>query len=188
MSRRNKVNPDHYTTAGRLSPDDLARERRKQAEQMFGDSRGRHTRPVPPWMATDAAANNAPPADDADAGTAQGGAVGADVGDTFASDDDEAEETAAPTPPQPKARRRPAAKRSAKPKSRAKVKASGARGTPKTRKAPKARGSAARGASPLRARRPGAHKTASRGTQKATPKKGSPQARKAKAAKKAKKR
>ena len=31
MSRKNKVNPDHYKVAGRLSPDDLARERMKQS-------------------------------------------------------------------------------------------------------------------------------------------------------------
>ena len=30
MSRQNKVNPDHYKVAGRLAPDDLARERMKQ--------------------------------------------------------------------------------------------------------------------------------------------------------------
>ena len=30
MSRQNKVNPDHYTIAGRLTPDDLARERQRQ--------------------------------------------------------------------------------------------------------------------------------------------------------------
>ena len=30
MSRKNKVNPAHYKVAGRLSPDDLARERMKQ--------------------------------------------------------------------------------------------------------------------------------------------------------------
>lgn len=30
MSGRNKVNPDHYKNAGRLPPDDLARERTKQ--------------------------------------------------------------------------------------------------------------------------------------------------------------
>jgi hypothetical protein len=30
MSRRNKVNPDHYKMSGRLTPDDLARERQKQ--------------------------------------------------------------------------------------------------------------------------------------------------------------
>ena len=30
MSRKNKVNPDHYKVAGRLSPDDLAREWVKQ--------------------------------------------------------------------------------------------------------------------------------------------------------------
>jgi hypothetical protein len=31
MSRKNKVNPDRYTIAGRLSPGDLARERWRQA-------------------------------------------------------------------------------------------------------------------------------------------------------------
>lgn len=31
MSRKNKVNPDHYKVAGRLSPDDLARERLRQS-------------------------------------------------------------------------------------------------------------------------------------------------------------
>jgi hypothetical protein len=30
MSKKNKVNPDHYHTGGRLSPDDAARERDKQ--------------------------------------------------------------------------------------------------------------------------------------------------------------
>jgi hypothetical protein len=30
MSRRNKVNPDRYKTGGRLTPDDLARERQAQ--------------------------------------------------------------------------------------------------------------------------------------------------------------
>jgi hypothetical protein len=55
MSRRNKVNPDHYTTAGRLSPDDLARERKKQAEQMSARAEGRDRKPMPPWMANEAA-------------------------------------------------------------------------------------------------------------------------------------
>jgi hypothetical protein len=30
MSRQNKVNKDNYTQAGRLTPDDMARERQKQ--------------------------------------------------------------------------------------------------------------------------------------------------------------
>ena len=51
MSRRNKVNPDHYTLAGRLAPDDMARELRKQAERMFSGSRGPRRKPMPPWMA-----------------------------------------------------------------------------------------------------------------------------------------
>lgn len=31
MSKHNKANKDHYVQAGRLTPDDLARERAKQA-------------------------------------------------------------------------------------------------------------------------------------------------------------
>ena len=30
MSRKNRVNPDHYKLGGRLTPDELARERQKQ--------------------------------------------------------------------------------------------------------------------------------------------------------------
>jgi len=30
MSRQNKVNPDHYKVGGRLTPDELGRERQKQ--------------------------------------------------------------------------------------------------------------------------------------------------------------
>ena len=33
MSRINKVNPGQYTSAGRLTPDDLGRERQKQVEK-----------------------------------------------------------------------------------------------------------------------------------------------------------
>jgi hypothetical protein len=32
MSKPNKTNKDHYTQRGRLTPDDMARERQKQAE------------------------------------------------------------------------------------------------------------------------------------------------------------
>ena len=45
MSRKNKVNPDHYKVAGRLSPDDLARERMKQNARQ--DSKAWHERQVP---------------------------------------------------------------------------------------------------------------------------------------------
>jgi DNA-binding protein HU-beta len=57
MSRHNKVNRDHYMTAGRLSPDDLARERRKQAEPLWGATKSRKRKVLPPWMAND----NTPP-------------------------------------------------------------------------------------------------------------------------------
>jgi hypothetical protein len=41
MSRHNKVNPDHYKTAGRLTPDDLARERAKQRPERAKRVEGR---------------------------------------------------------------------------------------------------------------------------------------------------
>ena len=50
MSRHNKVNPAHYKLAGRLSPDDLARERQRQNPPQ-ADLRGERDRPLPPWMA-----------------------------------------------------------------------------------------------------------------------------------------
>ena len=49
MSRKNKVNPDHYKVAGRLSPDDLARERMKQSAPTT--ARAWDERPgQPTWM------------------------------------------------------------------------------------------------------------------------------------------
>jgi hypothetical protein len=41
MSRHNKVNPDHYKVAGRLTADDLAREQRKQRGPVAAATRGR---------------------------------------------------------------------------------------------------------------------------------------------------
>ena len=41
MSRRSKVNPDHYKTAGRLAPGDLARERIKQRPERAKQVEGR---------------------------------------------------------------------------------------------------------------------------------------------------
>lgn len=43
MSKQNKVNPDHYKTGGRLTPDDLARERKKQAPAVASDKSHRRT-------------------------------------------------------------------------------------------------------------------------------------------------
>lgn len=39
MSRQNKVNRDNYTQAGRLTPDDMARERQKQTRRRTGSMR-----------------------------------------------------------------------------------------------------------------------------------------------------
>jgi hypothetical protein len=41
MSRQNKVNKDNYTQAGRLTPDDMARERQKQAKREPEQIKGR---------------------------------------------------------------------------------------------------------------------------------------------------
>jgi hypothetical protein len=40
MSRRNKVNKDHYDQGGRLTPDEMARERMRQAE-VSGRAKGK---------------------------------------------------------------------------------------------------------------------------------------------------
>ena len=58
MSRQNKVNPDHYKLAGRLSPDDLARERRQQTAAELGPLRGRGRKPMPPWALEEASAGD----------------------------------------------------------------------------------------------------------------------------------
>ena len=56
MSRHNKVNPDHYHQAGRLTPDDMARERTKQRSTPSG-GRQRPQKPAPPWLSEDAVAD-----------------------------------------------------------------------------------------------------------------------------------
>lgn len=59
MSGKNKVNPDHYKVAGRLSTDDLARERRRQSGPLSGDTRSRQNKPLPPWFASEPGAGKA---------------------------------------------------------------------------------------------------------------------------------
>ena len=64
MSRKNKVNPDHYKVAGRLSPDDLARERMKQGTPQT--ARAWDERPgQPTWM--DGRSAGSGPGNDAEA-------------------------------------------------------------------------------------------------------------------------
>jgi hypothetical protein len=50
MSRQNKVNPDHYRLAGRLTPDEASRERVKQrlAAPTPHAAAARTRKPVPP--------------------------------------------------------------------------------------------------------------------------------------------
>jgi len=50
MSRQNKVNPGQYTAAGRLTPDDLGREMRRQQAKVTAAPRGAEARPV--WETT----------------------------------------------------------------------------------------------------------------------------------------
>jgi hypothetical protein len=69
MSRQNKVNPDHYKLAGRLSPDDLARERQRHVGSQPGPLRGRNRKPIPPW-ATGTRTETGGAADVADAASA----------------------------------------------------------------------------------------------------------------------
>ena len=140
MSRLNKVNPDHYTMAGRLSADDLARERMRQAPQHV-ERGGRRNKPLAPWMANESAQSS---------GAAEG------------TGSDRSEVTA-------RKRRRPAPRRKTtgeapQPARRKSTKASGASGTPKTRKAPTARATAARGSSKQRAGSPRMRQGRAKGT------------------------
>jgi DNA end-binding protein Ku len=200
MSRRNKVNPDHYTIAGRLAPDDWARERRKQSEQLYGATRGRQQKPTPPWMTAEASANAANENRGDELDTTADEAEPIESEDAVSLNEGDSGEAAQQPQAKPRGtvrgkeqsgrnqqkterRRREARKqetkagttrgaRSATAKPRTTPKASGARGTPRGGKAPKARGSAARAASPQRAGKPAARKTAARGTRKATAKQG----------------
>jgi hypothetical protein len=47
MSKKNKVNPGQYTQAGRLSPDDAARERRVQDSPVTAERSGSGQKTVP---------------------------------------------------------------------------------------------------------------------------------------------
>lgn len=53
MSRQNKVNPGRYKVAGRLSPDDLGRELRRQNLASIAKEHGRQRQAPPFWQATD---------------------------------------------------------------------------------------------------------------------------------------
>jgi hypothetical protein len=175
MSRQNKVNPDHYKLAGRLSPDDLARERQRHMGSQPDPLRSRNRKPMPPWAAmTKAGAGGNPETDKAAGGAtiASRAAADADVIRSRASNEQAAEQ------PQAKPRRRTvkdvSARRAQKKTARRKMeagkqrsarsqtvsrpprrapKASGAKATPKTRKSGRARGSATRAGSAQRTRK-----------------------------------
>jgi hypothetical protein len=188
MSRRSNVNPDHYKVAGRLTPDDLARERRKQAEPLFGATRGGRSKPMPPWLRANQSASPSPQTIDADEAVSMNASDDSDVAaqqpQAKPRQNAKGKQGAGGTNERKTARRQAEQRkqesstgttrgaRSASAKQRSTPKASGAVGTPTGKKAPTARGSAARAASPNRAGRPAARKTKSRGTQKATAKKG----------------
>jgi hypothetical protein len=61
MSKHNKVNPGTYTQAGRLSPDDAARERMKQIDA--GSTRPLEGRPHSQLKATTSGESETDPAD-----------------------------------------------------------------------------------------------------------------------------
>ena len=65
MSKHNKVNPGTYTQAGRLSPDDAARERMKQVD--VASTRRLEGRPHSQLKATTSGDAETDPADDAPA-------------------------------------------------------------------------------------------------------------------------
>lgn len=131
MSGKNKVNPDHYKVAGRLSTDDLARARRQQSEPTFGAARSGRDKPMPPWMLNDQLGRTEP----GDSGNTDAAAL-----------DDSEDKQAVSTAEKPKARPRAKAK-TAKTKagaataSKASAKPRTARKTAKSRKVTISRGS-----------------------------------------------
>jgi hypothetical protein len=162
MSRQNKVNPDHYKLAGRLSPDDLARERQRQPASQPGPLRGRNRKPMPPW-ATEMGGS----AEVADA------VAGATITPRDSNVTSRASSEEAAQQPRAKTRRRSvkdgsgrraqkktarrkleagkqrsARSRAASRMQRGTAKASGAKATPKTRKSGRTRGATSRAGSP----------------------------------------
>ncbi len=137
MSGKNKVNPDHYKVAGRLSQDDLARARRTQSEPLFGATRSRQNKPLPPWMVNDQLGRQG--AED------EGGAAGAAIDDGEATEPKP--QAKAKRKPRPKAKTSQAAKRAATSAKSAKKKSPAAQKTAKSRKTPQPRVSAAKGGS-----------------------------------------
>ena len=153
MSGKNKVNPDHYKVAGRLSQDDLARARRTQAEPLFGATRGRKEKPLPPWMLNPQ--------------SGRPDAEGADADDATAIDEGQANESAQADaeltlrPPAKTSR----AKRSAKPAASA---GSSKAKAPTKRKAAKSRNTAKSGIAAAKKRTPPAARKSPRSAAKKT--------------------
>lgn len=69
MSKYNKVNPGQYTQAGRLTPDEAARERMKQVDH--ASTRRLEGRPHSQLKATPSGEAETDPADDAEAEQSQ---------------------------------------------------------------------------------------------------------------------
>ena len=173
MSRQNKVNPDHYKLAGRLSPDDLARERQRQLGSQPGPLPGRNRKPMPPWaIARVETGGSAEAADAAAGGTITPRAADSNVTSRRASSEEAAQQ------PQAKPRRRTvkdgSGRRAQKKTARRKMEAlkqpsarsqaasrmgrrapeaTGAKATPKTRKSGRTRGSASRAGSTQQTRK-----------------------------------
>jgi hypothetical protein len=57
MSKRNKVNPGQYTQAGRLAPDDAARERAKQDTSVASEQSGDGQKTAPAGISNRESAN-----------------------------------------------------------------------------------------------------------------------------------
>ena len=147
VSRANKVNKDRYTMAGRLTPDDLARERMRQ---MHVTGRASKDKPMPPWMTRPSAPAEPAAAEDVfDANAAQ------EASEPASS----AEPTAAKPPARKAAARKVAVKKPAAKKAAAKKAASKKRAAKKS-----PANTAARRASPSRQGRAAARTGRTTGT------------------------
>jgi len=175
MSRQNKVNPDHYTQSGRLSPDDLARERQKQGNS--GLRSAHKNRPLPPWMLGQPgpAAESHVEEPEADAGRREISTVDADA--------DERTPAARPRLRTPrKAKRQPAAKRAGASRKAASRTTSKPRAKTASRSTRAAKATPARTAAKSRTTRRTTHAATTRTSVKrtTTARAGKPRARKAK--------
>jgi hypothetical protein len=155
VSRNNKVNPDHYTMAGRLTADELARQRVRQGQQKLGGPGRSRPQAMPPWIANEQSGGD----QDMPEGMTDEATDTVDTAATEPPAETAPPEEAAAMPRRPAAKKKAARKKAARraaakgarkaakktKKAKKAKKASAAKKTSGGRKASKARGAARKG-------------------------------------------